>query len=136
VTLKPDYETVIKVHVKHKHEQVNRSVTYERTVNFVEETSVKVAQPDAQKLSFNQTGDKDLATDTIKWAPVDSQSFEEVAAKNIAGYTSDKQAISAETVAPSDSDFSEGHTENLKITYKTDTQTVKVVYVGDDNQST
>ena len=127
----------ITVHVKHKHEQVNRSVTYERTVNFVDETGKQMADPMAdpekQNLTFNQTGDKDLATDTIKWAPVDSQSFEEVAAKNIAGYTSDKQAISAETVAPSDSDFSEDHTENLKITYKADSQTVKVVYVDDDN---
>ena len=123
----------ITVHVKHKHEQVNRSVTYERTVNFVDETGKQMADPEKQNLTFNQTGDKDLATDTIKWAPVDSQSFEEVAAKNIAGYTSDKQAISAETVAPSDSDFSEDHTENLKITYKADSQTVKVVYVDDDN---
>ena len=131
--MKPDDETVIKVHVKHKHEQVNRSVTYERTVNFVDETGKQMADPEKQNLTFNQTGDKDLATDTIKWAPVDSQSFEEVAAKNIAGYTSDKQAISAETVAPSDSDFSEDHTENLKITYKADSQTVKVVYVDDDN---
>ena len=133
VTLKPDDKTVIKVHVKHKHEQVNRSVTYERTVNFVDETGKQMADPEKQNLTFNQTGDKDLATDTIKWAPVDSQSFEEVSAKNIAGYTSDKQAISAETVAPSDSDFSEAHTENLKITYKADPQTVKVVYVDDDN---
>ena len=133
VTLKPDDETVIKVHIKHKHEQVNRSVTYERTVNFVDETGKQMADPEKQNLTFNQTGDKDLATDTIKWDSVDSQSFEEVAAKKIAGYTSDKQAISAKMVAPSDSDFSEAHTENLKITYKADPQTVKVVYVDDDN---
>lgn len=123
----------IKVHLKHKHTQVNRSVTYERTVNFVDETGKQMADPEKQTLTFNQTGDKDLAIGTIKWVPVDSQSFKEVAAKNVAGYTSDKQAISAETVMPSDGDFSENHTENLKITYKADPQTVKVVYVDDDN---
>ncbi|MBE5059142.1 mucin-binding protein, partial [Lactobacillus crispatus] len=135
VTLKPNDETVITVHLKHKHTQVNRSVTYERTVNFVDETGKQMADPEKQTLTFNQTGDKDLAAGTIKWVPVDSQSFEEVAAKNVAGYTSDKQAISAETVMPSDGDFSKNHTENLKITYKADPQTVKVVYVDDDNNS-
>ena len=133
VTLKPADERVVTVHLKHKHTPVNRSVTYERTVNFVDETGKQMADPEKQTLTFNQTGDKDLATGTIKWVPVDSQSFEEVAAKNVAGYTSDKQAISAETVMPSDGDFSENHTENLKITYKADPQTVKVVYVDDDN---
>lgn len=123
----------ITVHLKHKHTQVNRSVTYDRTINFVDETGKQMADPEKQTLTFNQTGDKDLATGTIKWVLVDSQSFEEVAAKDIAGYTSDKQAISAETVMPSDGDFSENHTENLKITYKADPQTVKVVYVDDDN---
>ena len=133
VTLKPDDERVVTVHLKHKHTQVNRSVTYERTVNFVDETGKQMADPKKQTLTFNQTGDKDLATGTIKWNPVDSQSFDEVMAKDIPGYTSDKQSISAEKIAPSDSDFSEAHTENLKITYKADPQTVKVVYVDDDN---
>lgn len=123
----------ITVHLKHKHTQVNRSVTYDRTINFVDEAGKQMADPEKQTLTFNQTGDKDLATGTIKWVPVDSQSFEEVAAKDIAGYTSDKQAISAETVSPSDGDFSEKHTEKLTITYKADPQTVKVVYVDDDN---
>ena len=133
VTLKPDDERVVTVHLKHKHIQVNRSVTYERTVNFVDETGKQMADPEKQDLTFNQTGAKDLATGTIKWNPVDSQSFDEVMAKDIPGYTSDKQSISAEKIAPSDSDFSEAHTENLKITYKADPQTVKVVYVDDDN---
>lgn len=123
----------ITVHLKHKHTQVNRSVTYDRTINFVDETGKQMADPEKQTLTFNQTGDKDLATGTIKWVLVDSQSFEEVAAKDIAGYTSDKQAISAETVMPSDGDFSENHSEKLTITYKADPQTVKVVYVDDDN---
>lgn len=123
----------ITVHLKHKHTQVNRSVTYDRTINFVDETGKQMANPEKQTLTFNQTGDKDLATGTIKWVLVDSQSFEEVAAKDIAGYTSDKQAISAETVMPSDGDFSENHSEKLTITYKADPQTVKVVYVDDDN---
>lgn len=123
----------ITVHLKHKHTQVNRSVTYDRTINFVDEAGKQMADPEKQTLTFNQTGDKDLATGTIKWVPVDSQSFEKVAAKNIDGYTSDKQAISAETVMPSDGDFSENHSEKLTITYMADPQTVKVVYVDDDN---
>src|SRR5699024_2188407 len=93
----------------------------------------QMADPEKQQLTINQTGDKELATDTIKWAPVDSQSFEELAAKNITGYTGDRQPLSDEKVSPSDSAHSEGHTENLKITYKADPQTVKVVYVDDDN---
>lgn len=123
----------ITVHLKHKHTQVNRSVTYDRTINFVDEAGKQMADPEKQTLTFNQTGDKDLATGTIKWVPVDSQSFEKVAAKDIAGYTSDKQSISAETVSPSDGDFSENHSEKLTITYKADPQTVKVVYVDDDS---
>lgn len=123
----------ITVHLKHKHTQVNRSVTYDRTINFVDEAGKQVADPEKQTLTFNQTGDKDLATGTIKWVPVDSQSFEKVAAKNIAGYTSDKQSISGKTISPSDGDFSENHSEKLTITYMADPQTVKVVYVDDDN---
>ena len=133
VILKPDDERVVTVHLKHKHTQVNRSVTYDRTINFVDETGKQMADLEKQDLTFNQTGDKDLATGTIKWVPVDSQSFEEVAAKDIPGYTSDKQSISAETVSPSDGDFSENHSEKLTITYKADPQKVKVVYVDDDN---
>ncbi|MBM6874029.1 mucin-binding protein, partial [Lactobacillus crispatus] len=50
VTLKPDDDRVVTVHLKHKHTQVNRSVTYERTVNFVDETGKQMADPEKQTL--------------------------------------------------------------------------------------
>ena len=55
-----------------------RCVTYDRTVIFDDETGKQMAGPEMQSVTYHHRGDKDLATDTIKWAPVDRQSFEEV----------------------------------------------------------
>ena len=135
VTLKPDDETVIKVHVKHKLADTNRTLKTTRTIVYVDEQGKQMADPVNQTLIFTQTGKKDLVTGEITWDPDYTQSltWKAVTSPQIAGYTPDLTKVDEQTETVKDADFTKGHDQMVVVTYSANDQSTNVVYVDDDN---
>ena len=123
----------ITVHVKHKHAPVQRTVTYERTVAFVNAKGQELAPASTQTLTFTQAGDQDLATGAVTWQPVASQSFARVSAADVPGYTSPQASVAAQEITPTAADFNEAkHTVLVRLVYTANPQTTTVVYQAED----
>ena len=122
----------ITVHVKHKHAPVQRTVTYERTVAFVDAKGQELAPASTQTLTFTQTGDQDLATRAVTWQPVASQSFARVPAADVPGYTSPQANVAAQKITPTAADFNDAkHAVTVQLVYTANPQTTHVSYVDE-----
>ena len=118
------------VYFVHGTQKVNRQDTVTSTIDYKFEDG-KTAQPTVtQTKHFSEDGVKDLVTGKIVWDEAESQKFDDIATKSIAGYTPDKDNVTGSTVNFGDSDI------EVTVTYHNNAQKAVITYVDDVTKKT
>ena len=126
-----DTDQHYEVHLTHHKSDTSRQSTVNETIHYVYENSKQAADDYAAKpIVFTQTGVKDDVTGDIVWNKVDGQQFAKVTSPVISGYTADVLEVPAQTVSFGDNDIVK------TVTYKANTQKLKVVFIDDTTGKT
>lgn len=121
------------VHFKHGTETISESRTKSLTVHYIyaddlARTGKAADDQNAQSLTFNRTGVKDLVTNEIVWNAWDhaSQTFEEIESPVIAGYTPNQVSIKDVQVTANSPELTE-----KTVVYNADSQKIAINYIDD-----
>lgn len=126
-------DQVYEVHFKHGTESANESRTKNLIVRYVYADGLvrngKAADDqNAQSLTFNRTGIRDLVTNNIAWNAWDhtDQTFGELQSPEIQGYTPDQASIKDVKVVADSPELTE-----KTVVYNADSQKIAINYIDD-----
>ena len=130
-----DVDQTYTVVLGHKHQELNPTndpteaqKTIKQTINYQYANGKKASDSNVQFVTLERTGDKDLATNQIKWSAWSTKTTENVTSPKIKGYTPDQESVQGVTYT---GDSKENNV--ITVTYNANAQHVVINYVDADN---
>lgn len=125
-------DQIFKIVLKHKTAAVTRSVDVKQIIHFKFSDNHQQPWDQTSTLTFTQNGVKDLVTNQTDWDShySETQSFKEVTAGHVDGYTPDIKTIAQRKITVTNQNFVAGQFEGT-ITYSPNRQYISVSYIDD-----